>query len=204
MQRIGVYCGSSPGHDPVYADMARRLGRSLAARGLGLVYGGADVGLMGAVADAALQTGARVIGVIPQAIAHKVSHPGLTELHVVDSMHARKALMFELADGFVALPGGYGTLEEVCELLTWAQLGLHTKPCGILNVKGYFDGLLAFLDHMVVEGFLRCEHRAMLLVDQAPEDLLDRFEEYAAPTVEKWALRECVSRPEAGRVVSED
>lgn len=166
--------------------MARRLGHALVAQHCELVYGGAAVGLMGQVADTVLHAGGVVIGVIPEALVGKVSHTGLTELHVVASMHERKAMMFDLADAFVALPGGCGTLEELAELLTWAQLSLHTKPCGLLNVQGYFDLLLAFLDNMVAQGFMQPAHRAMLLVAATPEELLAQMQEYTAPAVEKW------------------
>lgn len=186
MRRICVNCGSSPGFDSVYMAMAARLGRILAARGIALVYGGADVGLMGQVADAALQAGGEVVGVIPRHLADRVSHRGLTELHVVETMHERKAVMFELANGIIALPGGFGTLEEIAELLTWAQLGLHDKPCGLLNVDGYFDLLLAYLDQAVQKGFMKPEHRDMLLVADGPEALLRDFGSYRAPRVEKW------------------
>ena len=186
MNRLCVNCGSSPGSEPDYGDAARSLGRLLAAKGLELVYGGANVGLMGEVADAVLAEGGIVIGVIPRSFAHKVSHEGLTELHIVDSMHERKAMMFEMSDGFVALPGGMGTLEEVFELLTWAQLGLHKKPVGIVNIRGYFDSLLRFMDHAVVQQFVKQEHRDMLLVDQSPAGLLQQLGDYQAPDVEKW------------------
>ena len=186
MKRICVNCGSSPGFDPSYMEMAHRLGQALLDRNLELVYGGADVGLMGEVADTVLKAGGSAIGVIPKSFAQKVSHDGLTELHVVESMHERKGMMFDLSDGFIALPGGFGTLEEVLELLTWAQLGLNMKPCGLLNAKEYFNGLLSFLDHSMAEGFIRQEHRDMLLVTATPEDMLDRFESYRAPDVEKW------------------
>jgi uncharacterized protein (TIGR00730 family) len=186
MKRICVYCGSSPGFDTVYMDMARRLGQALADCQLELVYGGAYVGLMGQVADTVLKAGGRVIGVIPQSFAHKVSHLGLTQLHIVDSMHARKAMMFELSDAFIALPGGFGTLEEMAELLTWAQVGMHAKPCGLINVGGYFDSLLAFLDHAVSQGFMKREHRDMLLVARGPEAMLERLEAYTAPAVDKF------------------
>lgn len=186
MKRICVYCGSSPGFDAGYMQAAHDLGRALIDRQLELVYGGAYVGLMGQVADTVLKAGGRVIGVIPQSFAHKVSHLGLTELHVVDSMHARKTMMFDMSDAFIALPGGFGTLEEMAELLTWAQLGMHAKPCGLINVGGYFDSLLAFLDHAVSQGFVKHEHRDMLLVAREPEDLLERLESYTAPAVDKW------------------
>ncbi len=187
MKRICVYCGSNPGASPAYAAAARSLGRELALRGLGLVYGGASVGVMGAVADAVLAEGGEVIGVIPHFFAVKeVAHPGLDELLVVDSMHERKARMAELSDGFVALPGGWGTLEEIFEVLTWAQLGLHEKPCGLLNVGGYFDDLDRFLERAVAEAFVRPEYRPMIMLDDAPGSLLDRFAAYRAPRVKKW------------------
>jgi uncharacterized protein (TIGR00730 family) len=190
MNRVCVFCGSSPGASPVYAEAARGLGPLLVERGLGLVYGGGRVGLMGTVADAVLAAGGEVIGVIPYALeAREVAHTGLTELRVVDTMHDRKALMSELADGFIALPGGIGTLDEWFEIWTWAQLGLHRKPCGILNVAGYYDPLLAFLDRSVEERFLREVHRAMVLVDDDPARLLDRMEGYTPPRVEKWIDR---------------
>ncbi len=166
--------------------MAQRLGQALVDQNYELVYGGAAVGLMGRVADTVLHAGGVVIGVIPKALVHKVSHAGLTALHVVDTMHERKAMMFNLADAFIALPGGFGTLEEIAELLTWAQLHLHTKPCGLLNAAGYFDLLLAFLDNMVAKGFMQQAHREMLLVATTPDEMLTRLAGYTAPAVEKW------------------
>lgn len=186
MKRICVYCGSSPGFDPGYMAMARRLGQALADGGYELVYGGANVGLMGAVADTVLKAGGLVRGIIPETFARRVSHPGLTELRVVGTMHERKMQMFEMSDGFIALPGGFGTLEELAELLTWAQIGLHSKPCGLINVSGYFDPLLAFLDNAVSRGFIKQEHRAVLLVSTEPQDLLSQMAQYQAPVVEKW------------------
>ena len=186
MKRICLNCGSSPGFDPSYLAMAQRLGQALVDRNLELVYGGAEVGLMGRVADTVLKAGGVVIGVIPRSFAHKVSHQGLTELHLVDSMHERKTMMFDLSDAFIALPGGFGTLEEVAEILTWGQLGLHTKPCGLINVDGYFDLLLSFLDNAVSKGFMWQEHRDMLLVSHTPEDMLKRIAAYSAPKIEKW------------------
>ena len=186
MKRICLNCGSSPGFDPSYLAMAHRLGQALVDRNYELVYGGAEVGLMGQVADTVLKAGGVVIGVIPRSFAHKVSHQGLTELHVVDSMHERKTMMFELSDGFIALPGGFGTLEEVAEILTWGQLGLHTKPCGLINVDGYFDPLLSFLDNAVSKGFMWPEHREMLLVSDIAGGYADRLEVYQAPKIEKW------------------
>lgn len=191
MDRIGVFCGSSPGAKPMFAETARELGRTLARRGLGLVYGGSSIGLMGALADATLDAGGEVIGVIPRALEQReIAHAGLSRLHVVSSMHERKAKMAELADAFIALPGGMGTLEEIAEILTWSQLGLHVKPCGLLDVGGYFGPLVAFFDHAVEEGFLRREHRRMLAVESDPGAILERFAEYRAPTVTKWIDRE--------------
>ena len=186
MERLCVFCGSSLGHDPAYAVAAAQLGRMLAQRGIGLVYGGGRVGLMGVLADAALAAGGEVIGVIPQALLEReLGHRGLTELRVVDSMHARKALMGELAGGFIALPGGIGTLEELFEVWSWAQLGLHRKPCGLLDVDGFFARLVGFLDGQVEEGFIHPAYRAMLAVASTPEELLDAFAAYEPPA-EKW------------------
>ena len=182
-----MFCGSSPGARRDYADAARAMGAALAERGLGLVYGGGKVGLMGIVADAVLAAGGEAIGVIPHALeAREVGHTGLTELRVVHSMHERKALMADLSDGFVALPGGFGTFEEFCEVLTWQQLGIHTKPCGLLNVAGYYDPLLALFDGALREEFLREQHRAIVLTDTDPGRLLDRFAEFRPPSVVKW------------------
>jgi uncharacterized protein (TIGR00730 family) len=190
LRRLCVYCGSKTGPRAAYPEAARALGARLAAEGVGLVYGGASVGLMGVVADAALEGGGEVIGVIPRGLAAKeIAHPGLTELLVVGSMHERKALMADLADAFVALPGGLGTLEEIAEALTWAQLGLHHKPCSLLNVAGYFDGLVAFLDHAVAEGLLRPEHRALVCVEATPEALLARLRAYRPPEMPRWISR---------------
>jgi uncharacterized protein (TIGR00730 family) len=177
MKRICVFCGSSTGRDPRHAEAARALGRVIAARGLELVYGGGSVGLMGTVADAALAGGAHVTGVIPQVLQiRELAHRGLSELRVVGSMHERKALMAELSDGFIALPGGMGTLEELSEVLTWSQLGLHQRPVGLLDAGGYYGPLIAFFDQAVAAGFLRPAHRAILQVADAPEPLLDRLE----------------------------
>lgn len=193
MRRLCVYCGSSPGRNPAYLEAAATLGRELAARNMGLVYGGASVGVMGALADAVLASGGEVTGVIPRALALKeVAHPGLTEQLVVGSMHERKALMAELSDGFIALPGGWGTMEEIFEILTWAQLGFHEKPCGLLNVSGYFDGLFAFLEHAISEGFVRPEYRALLLLESDGERLLQRFATYRAPRIRKWLSNEAL------------
>jgi uncharacterized protein (TIGR00730 family) len=185
MKRICVFCGSSPGHDPRYLEAARTMGHTLARRGLGLVYGGGSVGLMGAVADAALAAGGEVIGVIPEVLQiRELAHRSLTTLHVVGSMHERKALMAELSDGFVALPGGMGTLEELSEVLTWAQLGLHARPIGLLDVAGYYQPLADFFDRAVGAGFLRPAHRALLLVGHEPGALLDRFAAWRGPVLD--------------------
>jgi len=174
--RVCVYCGSSLGRDPRFRDVATAFGHTLAARGLSLVFGGGSVGLMGCVADAVLSRGGHVIGVIPSGLVRReVAHLSLPDLHVVRTMHERKARMADLSDAFVALPGGMGTLDELFEMLTWAQLGLHAKPCAILDVAGYYGPLLTFLDHAVESGLIKAEHRSMLLVDDDPERLLDRL-----------------------------
>lgn len=191
MQRVCVFCGSSPGARPEYEAAARALGEALVARGLGLVYGGGNVGLMGVIADSVMEQGGEVIGVIPESLKRKeVAHARLTELRVVDSMHERKAIMSELADGFIAMPGGLGTFEEFLEIVTWAQLGIHRKPCGLLNVCGYYDGLLAFLRHAVAERFLRPQHAGLVLASESIEDLLAQMETFKSPIVEKWMDRE--------------
>ena len=193
MKSCCVFCGSSPGGDPVYREAAAELGGELAARGIRLVYGGAQVGLMGAVADAVLAAGGEAVGVIPHALAAKeIVHEGLTELHFVESLHERKAMMSEMSEGFVALPGGMGTFEELLETLTWAQLGIHSRPCGVLNVGGYYGPLLDLLDRAVDARFLKPEHRALLLVEETPEALLDRFAEHRPVQVRKWLDRERV------------
>ncbi len=190
MDRICVYAGSNHGNDPAYAEAAAALARTLAERGIGVVYGGGKVGLMGVVADTALAAGAEVIGVMPQdLIDREIGHEGLTELRVVGSMHERKAQMAELSDGFIALPGGAGTLEELIEVYTWSQLGLHRKPMGVLDVRGYYDGLAALLDHAVQEGFLREQHRAALHVAEDAEELLERFAGWEPPVLGKWLDR---------------
>lgn len=187
MERVCVYCGSSSGSDPAYAEAARAFGRELAGRGVGLVYGGASVGIMGAVADSVLDAGGEAVGVIPEALeAKEQAHRGLTDLHVVDSMHARKQRMADLADGFVALPGGLGTVEEIFEVLTWAQLGFHRDPCGFLNVREYYADLVAFLDHATAQGFVSDSHRGMVVVEDDPATLLDRFEAYVPPAGKRW------------------
>ena len=191
LKRVCVFCGSNSGARPAYSDAAGALGRLLVAREIGLVYGGSDVGLMRVVADTVLEAGGEVIGVIPRALVEKeVAHQGLTDLRVAGSMHERKALMVDLADAFIALPGGFGTFDELCEALSWAQLGLHPKPVGVLNTAGYFDHFLKMLDHAVAEGFLRREHRAMLLEAPTPDAILARLLAYSPSRVEKWITRE--------------
>ena len=187
MKSVAVYCGSATGTNPAYQRQAEEMGRLLAQRGLTLVYGGGRVGLMGVVADSVLAHGGQVVGVIPDFMMGKeIEHRGLTELHIVSSMHERKLLMAERAEGFVAMPGGYGTLEELFEVLTWGQLGLHPKPIGVLNVQGYYDHLLRALDHMANEGLLRRENRQQLLSQPDPASLLDALAAYVPIPVEKW------------------
>jgi uncharacterized protein (TIGR00730 family) len=190
LRRICIFCGSSSGTREVYRQAAQTVGRLLCRRGIELVYGGGHVGLMGIVADACLNEGGRVIGVIPQALADReVAHTGLTELRIVSSMHERKALMADLSDAFISLPGGYGTWEEFFEVLTWSQLGIQRKACGVLNVDGYYDPLLEMADRALSEGFLRDVHRNLLLSDSDPERLVDRLSNYAIPAVDKWSSR---------------
>ncbi len=187
IRRLAVFCGSNPGVRSDYVKAARSLGRLLAQRGIGVVYGGSNVGLMAALADAMQDELGDIIGVIPRMLVEReVANTALSDLRIVDSMHQRKALMVELADGFIALPGGIGTLEEFFETWTWAQLGMHAKPCGLLNVAGYFDPLLQFLDHAVAERFVRDVHRSMVVVESDPVALLARFESYEPPRVVKW------------------
>jgi len=187
IRNICVYCGSSPGENPMYSSAASGLARELHNRGISLVFGGGAVGVMGIVADAMLDLGGEVIGVIPKALAKKeVAHYGLSELRVVTSMHERKAMMAELADGFIALPGGWGTLEEIFEMLTWAQLGFHEKPCGLLNVGGYYDNLVAFLENSFAQKFVKELYRPLLMTSDQPSALLDQFATYKAPKVRKW------------------
>jgi TIGR00730 family protein len=187
IRRLAVFCGSNPGARPEYVQATRSLGRLLAERGIGIVYGGSSVGLMAALADTMLDEMGDVIGVIPRMLVEReVANKALTDLRIVESMHERKALMAELADGFIALPGGIGTLEEFFEIWTWAQLGMHDKPCGLLNVAGYFDPLLEFLDRAVSEKFVREVHRKMVVVESDPAALLARFEAYEPPRVVKW------------------
>lgn len=190
LQSICVYCGSSRGLLPEYMAAAKTFGRLLAERGITLVYGGGNVGLMGAVADASLEAGGHVIGVIPQSLINlEVAHDGLSEFYAVESMHARKAKMAELSDAFVALPGGIGTLEEIFEVLTWNQLHIHTKACALLNVAGYYDSMHAFLQNMVAQRFLRQENLDTLLIETTPEAILQTLESYQPVKVEKWIDR---------------
>src|ERR1039457_2937499 len=191
MRRICVFCGSSSGSHPEYGAAAEELGAELVRRSIGLVYGGGKVGLMGIIADAVLKAGGEAVGVIPEHImSREIGHKGLTELHVVHSMHERKALMADLSDAFIAMPGGFGTLEEFCEVVTWTQLGLHAKPCGILNVRGFYTPLLAMLDHVVEERFLKPENRALVLARESPSELLRALEEWRRVRVEKWLSRD--------------
>ncbi len=191
MKSVCVFCGSSFGGNEVYRRAAAETGKVIAESGYRLVYGGASVGLMGAVADAALAAGGEVIGILPAALQEKeIDHTGLTESHIVSSMHERKAMMAEFSDAFIALPGGAGTLEEIFEVWTWGQLGYHTKPCGFLNIEGFFDGLLAFLDHQVGEGFTKPEMRAMVQVGTDPAGLLAQFAGYKPPSTHKWIGKE--------------
>lgn len=187
MKSVCVFCGSRSGANPAFVEAARETGVEIARRGMTLIYGGGHVGLMGTVADAALDAGGEVVGIIPQALVDlELAHAGLTELHVVRSMHERKAMMEQLSEGFVALPGGFGTLEEFCEIVTWAQLGIHGKPCALLNVEGYYDTLIRFLDETVVAAFVNPAHRGMILVDTVASPLLDALAAYEPPDVVKW------------------
>lgn len=190
MKRLCLYCGSSPGSRQEYADAAASIGPVFAERGLGLVYGGGNVGMMGRIADSVLAAGGEVIGIIPHHLADKeLAHAGATQMIRVSSMHERKQMMADLSDGFIALPGGIGTLEELFETLTWLQLGLHSKPIGLLNTAGFFDHMLAFLDHMVADRFLKSEHRDLLLVDDRIDRLIDRMAVFSAPDADKWLDR---------------
>lgn len=185
--RVCVFLGSSTGISPIYAEAAHRFGTLLARRGIGLVYGGGTVGLMGIIADAACAGGGEVIGIIPEALrAREHDHAGLTALHVVRTMHERKAMMAEMSDGFVAMPGGIGTFEELFEAWTWNQLGYHAKPCGLLNVNGFYDALSHFIDHVVGEGFLNPDHREMLIVERDPDMMLDTLARYLPPFTPRW------------------
>ena len=187
MNRICVFCGSKTGSDPLFLEIAKQLGRVLAVRGLHLVYGGASIGLMGAVADSVIASGGRAVGVIPEAMATKeVAHEGLTEMHVVSSMHERKSMMARLADGFVALPGGFGSFEELLEMITWAQLGIHRKPVGILNVSGYYDPLIQLFERAIEEGFIKPRNRQLFVVEQGPDELLETLLAHKLPEVKRW------------------
>ena len=188
---ICIYCGSSSGRHEAYDSAASALADALVSRNIKLVYGGADIGLMGVVANQVLNLGGEVIGVIPKALALKeVAHKHLTQLHITESMHERKMMMAELSDGFIALPGGIGTLEELFEIWTWAQLGFHNKPCGLLNINGYYDSLIGFLDHVLAEQFVKKEHHAMLLVETNPNTLLDRYSNYQPPAIRHWVSKD--------------
>ena len=186
IKNICVNCGSNNGARPEYHNAAVELGKYLAENGIGLVYGGAGVGLMGAVASSVMENGGKAIGVIPESFADRVAHNNLTELHIVSTMHERKTMMFDLSDGFIALPGGMGTIEEIFEVLTWAQLGFHKKPCGLLNICWYYDSMLAFIKNAVDQGFVRKEHADMLLVEVDPGRLINGFRDYKAIPVDKW------------------
>jgi len=187
IRRLAIFCGSNPGARPEYKAVTRSFGNALCERGIEVVYGGSSVGLMAVLADTMLEAGGGITGVIPRMLVDReVANTALSDLRIVESMHERKSLMAELADGFVALPGGIGTLEEFFEIWTWAQLGMHEKPCGLLNVAGYFDPLLSFLDRAVDEGFVRQVHREMVIVESDPEALIDKFGEYDPPRVVKW------------------
>jgi uncharacterized protein (TIGR00730 family) len=188
LKRICVYCGSSVGARPSYQQAAQRLGAMMAERGIGLVFGGGGIGLMGVIADAVLARGGEAIGVIPESLVRReIGHRGVTKLHVVETMHQRKALMADLSDAFIALPGGYGTLEEICETITWSQLGIQQKPCGLLNIENYWNGMLEFLDHAVREQFVRPENRNLVLVASTPEEMLNKLVDWAPPAhIEKW------------------
>jgi uncharacterized protein (TIGR00730 family) len=191
LRTVCVYAGSSVGVRPAYAEVASTLGRAIAGSGRRLVFGGGAVGLMGVVADAAMEAGGEVIGVIPRSLDEReIGHRGLTELRVVDSMHERKMTMAELSDAFVALPGGVGTIEELVEVLTWTQLGLHRKPCSLLDIEGYYRPFIAFLDHAEAEGFLRKSHRDLLVAAEDPGELLDRLAAWQPPALPKWLDRE--------------
>lgn len=191
MKSVCVFCGSNPGTDPVYAEGARAMGAEIARRGMVLVYGGGAVGLMGIVADAALAAGGEVHGVIPRALREKeVGHHHLTRLEIVETMHIRKARMAELSEGFIAMPGGIGTFEELFEIWTWSQLGIHDKPLAFLNVAGFYDPLATFLDNTVEAGFLKQTHRAMTITDTEPATLLDRMEQYVPAVTYKWVEKE--------------
>jgi uncharacterized protein (TIGR00730 family) len=186
--RFCVFCGSSVGARPAYTAAAKKLGELMARKGIGLVFGGGCIGLMGTIADAVLASGGETVGVIPDGLMRReIGHRGVTQLHVVDTMHQRKALMADLSNAFIALPGGYGTLEEFAEVVTWSQLGIQQKPCALLNIEGYWNGLLAFLDHAVSEDFVRRENRSLVLVGSTPEEVLEKISSWQPPAhVERW------------------
>jgi uncharacterized protein (TIGR00730 family) len=187
MKSICVFCGSNSGDDPVYLAAAEHVGEFLASRGISLVFGGGRVGLMGKIADTVMSRGGTVTGIIPAALDRKeVAHKGLTKLHIVNSMHERKAMMAELSDGFIALPGGFGTFEEFFEIVTWAQLGIHQKPCGLLNINGFYDPLIELARHSSSQGFIRKEHLDLILIEDNIEDLFRAMEDYTPPLIEKW------------------
>jgi len=191
MKRVCVYCGSSVGNNPIYRDVAVAMGSLLAKKKIALVYGGGHVGLMGVIADAVLAAGGEAIGVIPQSLADReIAHGGLTDLRIVDSMHTRKAMMADLSDAFIAMPGGVGTFEEFFEAITWTQLGLHRKPCGLLNAGGFYTPLVAFIDQAVSEGFIKPIHRSMMVVDDNPERLINTLAEMDLPDVPKWIRKD--------------
>jgi uncharacterized protein (TIGR00730 family) len=190
LRAVCVFCGSNAGRDPIYETAAREMGALFAHRGIRLVYGGGGIGLMGAIAKAAMAAG-EVVGVIPHALrAKELAYHELSEMHVVDTMHERKQMMSDLSDGFLAMPGGFGTFEEFCETVTWAQLGLHNKPCGMFNVNGYYDRMLAMFDHALREQFVNPRHRAMILAHSDPAQLLDAMDAYQGPPLEKWLTRD--------------
>lgn len=191
LKTICVYCGSSQGKKETYATAAKSLAESLVARNITLVYGAASIGIMGTVADHVLKLGGQVIGVIPKALAHKeITHSNLTELYVTQSMHERKMKMAELSDGFIALPGGIGTMEELFEIWTWAQLGFHKNPCGLLNIDGYYDALIQFVDHMQQEQFVKPKHHDLLMIADDPEKLLEKFISYTPPEITQWVEKD--------------
>ncbi|HQU84895.1 MAG TPA: TIGR00730 family Rossman fold protein [Pyrinomonadaceae bacterium] len=191
MKRICVFCGSNPGIDPIYLETAEKVGKFLGENGIELVFGGGRVGLMGRIADTVMANGGKVIGIIPKGLSDReVAHQGLTELKIVGSMHERKALMAELSDGFIALPGGVGTFEEFCEIVTWAQLGIHEKPCALMNVGGFYNAFIAMFDHSMNQGFIRPQHRELVLVDDKIEELYEKMRNFRPPTIEKWLDKE--------------
>lgn len=190
MKSICIYCGSSPGASPLYAQAARRLAKEMVADNIGLVYGGGNVGLMGIIADEVLRLGGEATGVIPKALMEReVGHQGLTRLHIVKDMHERKALMAELSDGFIAMPGGIGTLEELFEVFTWSQLGIHDKPIGLLNVNGFYDGLIGFIQHLVNERFLKDQQAGIIMVESDEAALISRFKSYQPKMHDQWATQ---------------